>query len=57
MPTTADKAGGGRNEMVSPYQCAPQGKHIARLACGLSTKPFDCCDFQDYSKSALLKGA
>jgi hypothetical protein len=35
QPTTADKAGGGRNEMVSPYQCAPQGKHLARLVCGL----------------------
>jgi len=30
---------GGRSEMVSPYQCAPQGKHLARLACGLFTKP------------------
>jgi len=39
MPTTAEKAGGGRNERVSPYQCAPQGKHLARLACGLFTKP------------------
>jgi hypothetical protein len=45
MPTTADKAGGGRNERMSPYQCAPQGKHFARLACGLFTKPFHLNDF------------